>query len=124
MDLLQRVVVIYLTGWATQAGAAASVSALDERCEGDWNELRVAQADEIGACLRKTSRTPGPLEERRGMARSLRRELCRLFNAVHTLDLAFLEDEPRAALKYAQSGALPFLRPGEWVRVLGQRDVG
>ena len=64
----------------------------------------------------------GTLEERMHIARELRGELSKTFNALHTMDLDFLVEDRTAALELARAGALPLLKPQQWVRLLGTKE--
>ncbi|MBK8180632.1 MAG: hypothetical protein IPK67_17400 [Planctomycetes bacterium] len=70
---------------------------------GDWNELRVAQAQEIAGHLK-----PAQLGERAiPVARDVREYLQEVFQRSHGLDLEFLRDDPVSSARFVS--ILPFI---------------
>lgn len=122
MEMLEQAIAVYLQRTVTPKTASMCVRRMAEFCEGDWNEVRVSSLSEIADCLRLHPTSVGPRPPRLEMARGLREGLCRLFNAVHTLDLAFLQEDVKRARKLAKLGMLPLLEEEEWAGLL--RKVG
>lgn len=75
----------------------------------DWNELRVAQVQEIAAQMlakgRKASRSE--IQSAIAPARDVRDYLQEVFQKTHSLDLEFLKDDPQSAGKLVQQ--MPFM---------------
>lgn len=110
VNLLEQGAVIVLMRHMTQTQAEASVKALRSTYE-DWNEVRVAQSQEIAACLRTSSRKKGVtlLRDRRETAMALKEYLQDVFQQTHHLDLEELREDDQTAGKVSQSlGVLGF----------------
>ena len=109
-NLLEQGAVVVLMRHMTQTQAEASVKALRATYE-DWNEIRVAQSQEIAASLRTSSRKKGItlLRDRRETAMALKEYLQDVFQQTHHLDLEELREDDQTAGKVAQSlGVLGF----------------
>jgi len=109
-NLLEQGAVIVLMRHMTQTQAEASVKALRTAYD-DWNEIRVAQSQEIAASLRTSSRKKGVtlLRDRRETAMALKEYLQDVFQQTHHLDLEELREDDQTAGKVAQSlGVLGF----------------
>src|SRR5687767_3719991 len=83
--------------------ASVRVIELLKAAYSDWNELRVAQAQEIASHL-----GPAKLGERAiPVARDVREYLQEVFQRSHGLDLEFLRDDPVASARFIS--ILPFI---------------
>ena len=127
VNLLEQGAVLVLMRHMTQAQSEASVKALKAAYE-DWNEVRVAQAQEIARSLRTSSRKKGVdlLRSRREIAMALKEYLQDVFQETHHLDLEELrEDEQAAGQAAASLSVLGF--PGAaylmWIASEGQVPV-
>ena len=88
-----------------QLEPAASIKVIDllKEAYADWNELRVAQAQEIAAHLK-----PAQLGARAiPVARDVREYLQEVFQRSHGLDLEFLRDDPVSSARFVS--ILPFI---------------
>lgn len=101
-NLLEQGAVLVLMRHMTQNQAEGSVKALKQRYE-DWNEIRVAQAQEIAENFKTSSRKKGPalLNDRKDAAMALKDYLQDVFQQTHHLDLEELRDDEATAGKVA-----------------------
>lgn len=104
VNLLEQGAVLVLMRHMTQNQAEASVKALKAAYE-DWNEIRVAQSQEIAQSLRTSSRKKGIelLRDRRKTAMALKEYLQDVFQQTHHLDLEELREDEQTAGKVAAS---------------------
>ena len=104
VNLLEQGAVVVLMRHMTQTQAESSVKALKASYE-DWNEIRVAQAQEIAQSLRTSVRKKGIalLHDRRGAAIALKEYLQDVFQQTHHLDLEELREDEQVAGKTAGS---------------------
>lgn len=102
--LLEQGAFLVLLRHLTEAQAEASVKALRAGMQ-DWNEVRVAQAQEIAQYIRTSSRKKGPelFNELRPVAHALRDYLQDVFQETHHLDLEELRDDEAVAGKVVTS---------------------
>ncbi len=103
-SLLEQGAVLVLMRHMTQAQAESSVKSLRGAYE-DWNEIRVAQAQEIASHLKTSARKKGVelLNDRKGAAMALKEFLQDVFQQTHHLDLEELRDDEATAGKVAMS---------------------
>ena len=104
VNLLEQGAVLVLMRHMTQNQAEQSVKSLKAAYE-DWNEIRVAQSQEIAKALRTSSRKKGValLRDRRGVAMALKEYLQDVFQQTHHLDLEELREDEQTAGKAAAS---------------------
>lgn len=98
--LLERGLVLVLQAHLPVARANAGVDALRKQYE-DWNEARVAQAQEIAAFLapRSGNRSPEKLVKYVPAARAVKAYLQEVYQKTHGLSLEFLRDDPNGGAK-------------------------
>ncbi|MEZ6017030.1 MAG: hypothetical protein R3F49_18075 [Planctomycetota bacterium] len=113
-SLLEQGAYIVLLRHLTEAQSEASVRALREAF-GDWNEIRVSQAQEISPYLKSSSRKKGAelLNELKPVAELLRDYLQDVFQETHHLDLEELREDEAVASKVVTS-----------LKVLGMTGAG
>ena len=104
VNLLEQGAVLVLMRHMTQNQAEQSVKSLKAAYE-DWNEIRVAQSQEIAKALRTSSRKKGValLRDRREVAMALKEYLQDVFQQTHHLDLEELREDEQTAGKAAAS---------------------
>lgn len=104
VNLLEQGAILVLMRHMTQNQAEASVKAIKVAYE-DWNEVRVAQSQEIARSLRTSSRRKGIalLRDRRETAMALKEYLQDVFQETHHLDLEELREDEQTAGKAAAS---------------------
>lgn len=104
VNLLEQGAVLVLMRHMTQNQAEQSVKSLKAAYE-DWNEIRVAQSQEIASALRTSSRKKGValLRDRREVAMALKEYLQDVFQQTHHLDLEELREDEQSAGKTAAS---------------------
>ena len=104
VNLLEQGAIVVLMRHMTQNQAEASVKAIKAAYE-DWNEVRVAQSQEIAQSLRTSSRKKGIalLRDRRETAMALKEYLQDVFQETHHLDLEELREDEQTAGKAAAS---------------------
>ena len=102
-SLLEQGMLAVLVRHMPQEKAEAAIVALREGFA-DWNEMRVAQAQEIaGLMLRKGRRASRhSIRNAIGPARDAREYLQEVFQRVHGLDLEILREDPTAGGKLLQ----------------------
>jgi hypothetical protein len=109
--LLEQGLLLVLMRQLTQNQAEATIRAL-RAAEQDWNELRVAQVQEVAQFVRTSSRKTG-LELRRehsAVAQSIKDYLQDVYQQTHSLDLEFLRADPAEGGKVIAEFRV--LRPG------------
>ncbi|MEC8513401.1 MAG: hypothetical protein VX015_14755 [Planctomycetota bacterium] len=104
VNLLEQGAVLVLMRHMTQNQAEQSVKSLKAAYE-DWNEIRVAQSQEIAKALRTSSRKKGValLRARGVVAMALKDYLQDVFQQTHHLDLEELREDEQTAGKAAAS---------------------
>lgn len=107
-NLIQQGLVAVLMRNLTAAQAKAGLERLVKSYE-DWNELRVAQAQEIATHLK------GPKRATLAAARDVKTYLQEVFQQSHGIDLEFLREDPQSAARFVAQ--LPFLSfaVGTWL---------
>jgi endonuclease III len=102
-DLLEQGMLAVLVRHLPQEKAEAAIPALKESYP-DWNELRVAQAQEIAGRMLKKGRTPrrDAVKSALAAANDLKEYLQEVYQRVHGLDLEILREDPAAGGKLLQ----------------------
>jgi len=102
-SLLEQGMLAVLVRHMPQEKAEGSVTAL-KASFADWNEMRVAQAQEIAGLMTRKGRTPSRHAVRNVLpaARDARDYLQEVFQRVHGLDLELLREDPAAGGKLLQ----------------------
>lgn len=102
--LLEQGAYIVLVRHLSEANAEATVKAIREGFQ-DWNEVRVAQSQEISQYIKTTSRKKGTelLNELKPVADALREYLQDVFQETHHLDLEELREDEAVAGKVVTS---------------------
>jgi hypothetical protein len=105
LTLLEQGLVLVLMRYTNQTAAEAAVLALREAYNGDWNEARVSQTQELAANLR--GKKSGGWREAAPMAVAVKDYLQEVFQITHGLELEFLREDAQAAGKWLQQ--MPYL---------------
>lgn len=102
--LLEQGMLSVLVRHMPQEKAEAAIPALREAYP-DWNEMRVAQAQEIAGRMTKKGRAPRRESVKGALAAAndLREFLQEVYQRVHGLDLEILREDPAAGGKLLQS---------------------
>lgn len=125
--LLEQGMLSVLVRHMPQEKAEAAIPALREAYP-DWNEMRVAQAQEIAGRMTKKGRTPRRESVKGALAAAndLREYLQEVYQRVHGLDLEILREDPTAGGKLLQQLPKLGLAAGSqlmWIASGGQLPV-
>jgi endonuclease III len=101
--LLEQGMLAVLVRHLPQEKAESAIAALKEAYP-DWNEMRVAQAQEIAGRMLKKGRTPRreAIKSALAAANDAREYLQEVYQRVHGLDLEILREDPAAGGKLLQ----------------------
>jgi endonuclease III len=126
-DLLEQGMLAVLVRHLPQEKAEAAIPALRESY-GDWNEVRVAQAQEIAGRMLRKGRNPRRESVKAALAAAddLRQYLQEVYQRVHGLDLELIREDPVAGGKMLQQLPKLGLAAGSqvmWIANGGQLPV-
>lgn len=126
-SLLEQGMLAVLVRHMPQENAESAILALKASFP-DWNEMRVAQAQEIAGLMLKKGRTPSRRSIHNAIpaARDARDYLQEVFQRVHGLDLEILREDPTAGGKLLQQLPKLGLAAGSqlmWIASGGQLPV-
>lgn len=126
-SLLEQGMLAVLVRQLPQEKAEAAIAALKEAYP-DWNEMRVAQVQEIAGRMTKKGRTPRRESVKSALlaATQARDYLQEVYQRVHGLDLEILREDPAAGGKLLQSLPKLGLAAGSqllWIANGGQLPV-